>query len=105
MSIHEINKDFGNGIIPFMLNFNSNQTVNCQIDFQKLKFNSCHKEPHYYEKRFPKGFENMIGFDKIIQSFIDKNADLSPYEEMEKMKIIELKVLTELVKESIETEF
>ena len=53
------------GILPDSLNFNNK---NCeQFDIYKVAYNLRFKTTEYWESKFPEGFENIPGFDKIIE--------------------------------------
>ena len=66
------------GILPDSLNFNINQ--NNEIDMYKLAYNLRYKTTEYWESKFPDGYQNIPGFDKIIEKITEEA--LSPLEEI-----------------------
>ena len=66
------------GILPDSLNFNMNQ--NNEIDMYKLAYNLRYKTTEYWESKFPDGYQNIPGFDKIIEKITEEA--LSPLEEI-----------------------
>ena len=66
------------GILPDSLNFNINQ--NNEIDVYKIAYNLRYKTTEYWESKFPDGYQNIPGFDKIIEKIAEEA--LSPLEEI-----------------------
>ena len=66
------------GILPDSLNFNLNQ--NPEIDIYKLAYNLRYNTTEYWESKFPDGYQNIPGFDKIIEKITEEA--LSPLEEI-----------------------
>ena len=66
------------GILPDSLNFSLNQ--NNEIDVYKIAYNLRYKTTEYWESKFPDGYQNIPGFDKIIEK-ISEEA-LTPLEEI-----------------------
>ena len=66
------------GILPDSLNFNINQ--NNEIDMYKLAYNLRYKTTEYWESKFPDGYQNIPGFDKVIEKITEEA--LSPLEEI-----------------------
>ena len=66
------------GILPDSLNFNSNQ--NQEIDVYKIAYNLRYKTIEYWESKFPDGYQNIPGFDKIIEKIAEEA--ISPLEEI-----------------------
>ena len=66
------------GILPDSLNFNINQTN--EIDMYKLAYNLRYKSTEYWESKFPDGYQNIPGFDKIIEKITEEA--ISPLEEI-----------------------
>jgi hypothetical protein len=66
------------GILPDSLNFNINQTN--EIDMYKLAYNLRYKTTEYWESKFPDGYQNIPGFDKIIEKITEEA--ISPLEEI-----------------------
>ena len=66
------------GMLPDSLNFNINQ--NNEIDMYKLAYNLRYKTTEYWESKFPDGYQNIPGFDKIIEKITEEA--ISPLEEI-----------------------
>ena len=66
------------GILPDSLNFNINQ--NNEIDVYKIAYNLRYKTTEYWESKFPDGYQNIPGFDKIIEKITEEA--ISPLEEI-----------------------
>jgi len=66
------------GILPDSLNFSLNQ--NNELDVYKIAYNLRYKTTEYWESKFPDGYQNIPGFDKIIEK-ISEEA-LTPLEEI-----------------------
>lgn len=80
--IEKINQDLENGLIPDELNFSEDKTINdlsYKMNWNMVKYNTFYKDRNYIIGKFPKGFDSLPGFDKIIDSIIDK---IDPLEEM-----------------------
>ena len=71
------------GILPDSLNFNGNQKQ--EFDIYKVAYNLRYKTTEYWQSKFPEGFENIPGFDKIVEKITEKA--LSPLEEINLLKI------------------
>ena len=79
------------GILPDSLNFNNK---NCeQFDIYKVAYNLRYKTTEYWESKFPEGFENIPGFDKIIEK-IAEDA-ISPLEEITLIQEESKKIINE----------
>ena len=66
------------GILPDSLNFNGNQSQ--EFDIYKVAYNLRYKTTEYWESKFPNGYQNIPGFDKIIEKI--KEEALTPLEEI-----------------------
>lgn len=86
MNLKQLNNELSQGKLPDILNFSIRKDD--VIDLEKLKYNVFHRDYSYYERRFPKGYESIPGFDKVIQSFADKNAEKDPEVELKKLQSI-----------------
>ena len=71
-------ESLNNGIVPPELLYN-NEIVE-SIDWSKVKYNAFYKSNAFFESKFPDGFQNISGFDRIIES-IRENVK-TPLEEM-----------------------
>lgn len=76
--IKSFNKQLSVGQIPNQLNYNPQPA--CDIDWDKVKYNSFYKSYEFAESKFPAGYESIPGFEKIIEKCIPK---ISPLEEIE----------------------
>ncbi len=54
-----------------------------ELDWSMLLYNSLYSTYEFYEQKFPSGYENIAGFDKIIQNMAENNIDNSPLLEFE----------------------
>ena len=66
------------GILPDSLNFSLNQ--NNELDVYKIAYNLRYKTTEYWESKFPDGYQNIPGFDKVIEKITEEA--LSPLEEI-----------------------
>ena len=74
-----MNKDIellNRGILPDSLNFNQKQ----EFDIYKVAYNLRYKTTEYWESKFPDGYQNIPGFDKIIEKIPEES--LTPLEEI-----------------------
>jgi hypothetical protein len=54
------------------------------MDIAQIKFNAIYRSYEFVESKFPKGYESIPGFDKIIQSIANKleEENITPLSEM-----------------------
>jgi hypothetical protein len=52
-----------------------------KLDYSCIMYNQIYKSHEFYESKFPTGFENMIGFDKIIDKIVEQSLDNNPIKE------------------------
>jgi hypothetical protein len=52
-----------------------------KLDYSCVMYNQIYKSHEFYESKFPAGFENMIGFDKIIDKIVEQSLDNNPIKE------------------------
>jgi hypothetical protein len=76
--VKELNDSFNQGILPKCLDFSIVNTD--EIDLDMLKFNSFYRSYEFAASKFPPGYENIPGMDKVIESCIPK---LTPSEELD----------------------
>jgi hypothetical protein len=79
------------GILPDSLNFNSDK--NHEFDIYKVAYNLRYKTTEYWESKFPDGFQNIPGFDRIIEK-IAEDA-ISPLEEITLIQEESKKIINE----------
>jgi hypothetical protein len=70
------------GILPDELNYSGEKHFE-GVDIAKLQYNAFYRSYDYYLSRFPRGMENLPGFEKVIEYIQDINADNSPLKEIE----------------------
>ena len=58
------------------------------VDERCIMYNQLYKSYDYYDDKFPEGYNNIPGFDLIIDKMVDKSQDNSPLKEIE-MRAIE----------------
>ena len=87
-----MNKDIellNRGILPDSLNFNKTP----EFDIYKVAYNLRYKTTEYWESKFPDGYQNIPGFDKIIEK-IAEDA-ISPLEEITLIQEESKKIINE----------
>ena len=78
-----INKALEMGILPDELNYSGGFKVGGDtIDWAKVQYNTYYKTPEYFEKRFHPCLKKLPGFDVVIESIVEQNADNSLTREM-----------------------
>ena len=90
MDIKSINNSFINGFIPNCLFYNASPEYNMSIDMNKIQYNNYYQSYEFFESKFPKGYDNIIGFSDIIED-MSKNAklkNLNPLDEINYLSII-----------------
>jgi len=81
MDLRELNNLLSNGILPEELNFTIRPIQ--QLDISKIKYNAFYRSYEFAESKFPKGYENIPGFDNIIESVRQDLETKTPLEEIE----------------------
>ena len=81
MDLRELNKLFSKGILPDELDFTIKPRP--ELDINKIKYNSFYRSYEFAESKFPPGYENIPGFDKIIDLTRQELENTSPLEEIE----------------------
>ena len=86
MSVKELNEQLLNGILPDELNFGIKKEY--ELDLNKIKYNAFYRSYEFYENKFPKGYENIKGFDKVIDHIVYKAQEKkkTPLDELEELK-------------------
>jgi len=90
MDIKSINNSFINGFIPNCLFYNASPEYNMSIDMNKIQYNNYYQSYEFFESKFPKGYDNIIGFSDVIND-MSKNAklkNLNPLDEINYLSII-----------------
>ena len=78
----KIIKQFNSGILP--LQFSYGTTDSSAIDMEKLQYNAFYRSYEFYEQKFPPGYQNIPGFEKVIELCAENNKDNTPLKEIEK---------------------
>ena len=52
------------------------------VDEKCIMYNQLYKSFDYYEDKFPEGFENIPGFNLIIDKMVDNSQNNSPLKEI-----------------------
>ena len=78
MDIKKLNYLFENGMLPQEFNYDISKPE--IVDWSKVQYNTFYKSQEYHVGKFPNGFQNLPGYDKIINNII-LNAK-SPLEEI-----------------------
>ena len=88
--LDRLNYLLSKGELPDELNF-TKQEDKPEIDLNKVRYNSFYRSYEFVENKFPKGHESIAGFDKVIQSIVDKinDEDITPLSEMIKRSSVE----------------
>ena len=89
MDIKSINNSFINGFIPNCLFYNASPEYNMSIDMNKIQYNNYYQSYEFFESKFPKGYDNIIGFSDVIND-MSKNAklkNLNPLDEINYLNI------------------
>jgi hypothetical protein len=77
MDLTQLNKQLTRGKLPVELDYNIEPT----IDMERLLYNAFYRSYEFHESKFPAGYDNIPGFDLLIQNIAD-NAK-TPLEEIE----------------------
>ena len=81
MDLRELNKLLSKGILPDELDFTIKPRP--ELDINKIKYNSFYRSYEFAESKFPPGYENIPGFDKIIDLTRQELENTSPLEDIE----------------------
>ena len=66
-----------------VLNENKSKII---VDESRLQYNDLYKSYEFYDSKFPEGYENIPGFNQIIDTIVEKSKENSPLIEYEKRK-------------------
>ena len=80
-NIRKVIEELEMGILPVELTFNQEMIMNEEL-IAKIQYNSFYKTFDYWADKFPSGFLNLPGADKIINHIKD-NA-ITPLKELNK---------------------
>ena len=89
MDIKSINNSFINGFIPNCLFYNASSEYNMSIDMNKIQYNNYYQSYEFFERKFPKGYDNIIGFSNVIEDMSTnaKLKNLNPLDEINYLSI------------------
>jgi len=87
MDIKSINNSFINGFIPNCLFYNID--YNMSIDMNKIQYNNYYQSYEFFESKFPKGYDNIIGFSDVIENMATnaKLKNINPLDEINNLII------------------
>jgi len=90
MDIKSINNSFIDGFIPNCLFYNASLEYNISIDMNKIQYNNYYQSYEFFESKFPKGYDNIIGFSDVIENMATnaKLKNLNPLDEINYLSII-----------------
>jgi len=90
MDIESINNCFINGFIPNCLLYNASPEYNMSIDMNKIQYNNYYQSYEFFQSKFPKGYDNIIGFSDVIENMATnaKLKNLNPLDEINYLSII-----------------
>ena len=88
MDIKSTNNSFIYGFIPNCLFYNTD--YNMSIDMNKIQYNNYYQSYEFFESKFPKGYNSIIGFSDIIENMATnaKLKNLNPLDEINYLSII-----------------
>ena len=78
----ELIKQLDAGILPDSLNYTNDKHFE-GVDISKIQYNAFYRSYDFYLNKFPKGFDNLPGFCKVIEHIQEKNKDNTPLQEIE----------------------
>ena len=89
MDFKSIHNSFINGFIPNCLFYNTSAEYNMSIDISKIQYNNYYQSYEFFESKFPKGYDNIIGFSDVIESMATnaKLKNLNPLDEINNLII------------------
>ena len=78
----DINENELETVFNYRVYTNEQKTV-LELDWSMLLYNHLYSSYEFYENKFPPGFDNIVGFDKIIQQMADNNINNTQLNELE----------------------
>ena len=90
MDIKSINNSFINGFIPNCLFYNASPEYYMSIDMNKIQYNNYYQSYEFFESKFPKGYDNIIGFSDVIENMATnaRLKNINPLDEINYLSII-----------------
>ena len=80
MDFKNLVKSLEAGICPAELCYNSK--ADQEIDWHRVRYNTFYRSTEFFESKFPQEFENIPGFDKVIDMIVEKNKENTPLKEI-----------------------
>lgn len=68
-----------------------------RYDEDKLQYNNRYKCFEYFAKKFPKGWESIPGFDKVIEMCQKNGGKITPLQEMQMKQFIAIEQIDDLI--------
>ena len=78
-----ISEELLDSVFNYTVKTNEQNNIH-KLDLTKVQYNNLYKSYDFYENKFPQGYHNIPGFDKVIQSITEMNIGNSPLQEYEK---------------------
>ena len=90
MDIKSINNSFINGFTPNCLFYNASAEYSMSIDINKIQYNNYYQLYEFFQSKFPKGYDNIIGFSDVIENAATnaKLKNINPFDEFNYLSII-----------------
>lgn len=80
-------EDLGNQVFDWTTKTNEQREYD-KIDWEKLQYTTEYNSYYFYQEQFPKGFENIPGFEKIFEAMVEDNVNHTPLAEYNKRTAI-----------------
>ena len=80
LNLRELNKQLSRGILPNELMFTVQPQA--ELDLNKIKYNAFYRSYEFAEDKFPKGYEIIPGFAKVIKLLANDLEQTTPLEEI-----------------------
>ena len=81
----DIDDSMLNSVFNYKCVLNENKSI-IIVDESRLQYNDLYKSYDFYDSKFPEGYENIPGFNQIIDTIVEKSKENSPLIEYEKRK-------------------
>ena len=78
MNIHE---DMLNTVFAYRAPTNQEKSM-IKLDENCVMYNNLYKSFQFYEAKFPAGYENIPGFEQVIEAIVDNSKDKTPLDEL-----------------------
>lgn len=76
----DIDNDLLDSVFCYVVKTNEEKSY-VKVDFSLCKYNQLYKSFEFYEEKFPKGYENIPGFVKIIDEIVVQSENNNPLKE------------------------